>query len=106
MRRQGLSDLVRGGAQHEPVEVVETPAGPYVAAVADSVGGGFSRVLHAAKVRHTEGCLQRPRSAQAHAVKQTLFWASKHSKRIWLLGSGISCLSARFRCMQLPASHC
>ena len=50
MRRQGFSDLVHGGAQREPVEVVETPAGQYVAAVADSVGGGFSRVLHAAKV--------------------------------------------------------
>ena len=55
MLRQGFNDLVHGGAKREPVvEVVDTPAGQYVAAVADSVGGGFSRVLHAAKVRHTE----------------------------------------------------
>ena len=33
------------------VHLVETPAGKYVAAVADSVGEGFSRVLYAAQVR-------------------------------------------------------
>ncbi len=60
MRRQGLRDLVHGNAKREHVEIVETPAGPYVAAVADSVGGGFSRVLHAAQVLHTLVCLQNP----------------------------------------------
>ena len=59
MRRQGLSDLVHGNAKRANVEVVETPAGPYVAAVADSVGGGFSRVLHAAQVWNTQrSCLR------------------------------------------------
>ena len=33
------------------MQLAETPAGKYVAAVADSVGGGFSRVLHAAQAR-------------------------------------------------------